>query len=97
MQSVSSRIWTRVAVSITSDDNHYTTGTSRLYGDRDETTNRIISECSKLVQKEYNTRYYRVAKVIHRELCKKFDHTNKLYMLNPVIVLEKEMQTPVQF
>ena len=28
MQSVSSRIWTRVAVSISHDDNHYTTGTS---------------------------------------------------------------------
>ena len=27
MQSVSSRIWTRVAVSISYDDNHYTTGT----------------------------------------------------------------------
>ena len=26
MQSVSSRIWTRVAVFISSDDNHYTTG-----------------------------------------------------------------------
>ena len=28
MQSVSSRIWTRVAVYISYDDNHYTTGTS---------------------------------------------------------------------
>ena len=28
MQSVSSRIWTRVAVSISFDDNHYNTGTS---------------------------------------------------------------------
>ena len=28
MQSVSSRIWTRVAVSISYDDNHYTTDTS---------------------------------------------------------------------
>ena len=28
MQSVSSRIWTRFAVSISYDDNHYTTGTS---------------------------------------------------------------------
>ena len=28
MQSVSSRIWTRVAVSISCDDNHYTKGTS---------------------------------------------------------------------
>ena len=27
MQSVSSKIWTRVAVSISYDDNHYTTGT----------------------------------------------------------------------
>ena len=32
MQSVRSRIWTRVAVSISLDDNHYTKGTSiRLY------------------------------------------------------------------
>ena len=30
MQSVSSRIWTRVAVSISYDDNHYTTRTSNL-------------------------------------------------------------------
>ena len=28
MQSVSSRVWTRVAVSFSYDDNHYTTGTS---------------------------------------------------------------------
>ena len=28
MQSVSARIWTRVAVFIFYDDNHYTTGTS---------------------------------------------------------------------
>ena len=28
MQSVSSRIWTRVTVSISYDDNNYTTGTS---------------------------------------------------------------------
>ena len=30
MQSVSFRIWTRVAVSISYNDNHYTTGTSYL-------------------------------------------------------------------
>ena len=28
MQLVSARIWTRAAVSISYDDNHYTTGTS---------------------------------------------------------------------
>ena len=31
MQSVSSRIWTHVAISISNNDNHYTTGTSILY------------------------------------------------------------------
>ena len=30
MQTVSSRIWTRVAVSISYDDNHYTTGTYNI-------------------------------------------------------------------
>ena len=31
MQSVSSKIWTRVAVSISYDDNDYTTGTSSVF------------------------------------------------------------------
>ena len=31
MQSVSSKIWTRVAVSISYDDNHDTTGTSTAF------------------------------------------------------------------
>ena len=31
MQSVRSRIWTRVAVSISCDDNHYTTVTFYIY------------------------------------------------------------------
>ena len=31
MRSFSSRIWTRVAVSISYDDNHYTTGPHYLY------------------------------------------------------------------
>ena len=30
MQSVSSRIWTRVAVSISYDDNHYAAGASKI-------------------------------------------------------------------
>ena len=30
MQSVSSRTWTRIAVSISYDDNHYTTGYSMI-------------------------------------------------------------------
>ena len=49
----------------------------RLCGDREETITHIISECSKLAQKEYKTRHDWVGKVIHWEMCKKFksDHT----------------------
>ena len=39
MLSVSSWVWTRVAVSISYDDNHYTTGTSNIYIYTQETTN----------------------------------------------------------
>ena len=47
-----------------------------LWGDREDTTNNIISECSKLLQREYKIRHDCWGKVIHRELCKKFkfDH-----------------------
>ena len=49
-----------------------------LYCNRGESINHIISECSKLAQKEYKTRHDRVGKGIHLELYKKFkfDHTN---------------------
>ena len=43
-----------------------------LCGDRDETINHIISECSKLAQKEYKARHDWVGKVIRGEMCKKF-------------------------
>ena len=64
----------------------------RLRGDRDETINHIISECSKLAQKEYKARHDWVGKVIHWEMCKKFkfDHTNKWYMHNPAPVQEND-------
>ena len=44
MHSVSSSIWTRVAVSISCDDNHYTTGTSVLDNDGvDSSDNDIMN------------------------------------------------------
>ena len=60
---------------------------------RDETINRVISECSKLAQKEYKTRHNWVGKVIHWEMCKKFkfDHANKCYMHNPALFLENDI------
>ena len=65
----------------------------RFCGDRDETINHIISECSKLVLKEYKTRHDWVDLVIHWELCKKlkFAPMNKWYMHNPESDLENEM------
>ena len=59
----------------------------RLCSDRDETINHIISEGSKLSQKEYKARHN-----IHWKMCRKFhfDHTNKWYMYNPAPVLEND-------
>ena len=64
----------------------------RLCGDRDETINHIISECSKLAQKEYKTRHDWVDKVIDWKMCKKlkFDYTNKWYVQNPAAVREND-------
>ena len=64
----------------------------RLCGDRDETINHIISECSKLAQKEYKARHDWVGKMIYPEMCKKlkFDNTNKWYMHNLAPVLEND-------
>ena len=65
----------------------------RLCGDRDETINYIISDCSKLEQKEYKARHDWVGKVIHWEMCRKFEiyHTKKWYMHNPAPVLENDL------
>ena len=52
----------------------------RLYGERDKTINHIISECSKLAQKEYKITHDWMGKVIPWELWKKlkFDHMNSI-------------------
>ena len=57
----------------------------RLCSDREETINHIISEFSKLAQKEYKARQ-------DWEMCKKFKfgHANKWYMHNPAPVLEND-------
>ena len=49
--------------------------------------NHIISECSKLEQREYQTRLDWVGKMIHWELCKKFkfDHYKKMVYAQPGI------------
>ena len=47
----------------------------RLCGNRDETINHIISECSKLAQKEYKARHDWVSKVIHWEIARNLNLT----------------------
>ena len=51
-----------------------------------------MSECGKLARKEYKTRHDWVDKVIHWELCKKFqfDQKKKWYMHNQASALKKE-------
>ena len=64
----------------------------RLFSNRDETINHMISECSKLIRKEYKARHDWVGKMIPWEMCKKFkfDHANKWYMHNPAPVQEND-------
>ena len=47
----------------------------------------------QISQREYKARHDRVGKVVHWEMCWKFqfDHTNKWYMHNPAPVLENTM------
>ena len=59
--------------------------------------NLIISECSKLAEKEYKTRHDKVDKIIRWELGKtfKFEHANKWYRHNLVSFLKND--TPMGF
>ena len=64
----------------------------RLCGDRNETINHVIIQCSKLAQKENKRRHDSAGKEIHWKLCRRFkvDHMNKGYMHNKESVQENE-------
>ena len=47
----------------------------RLCGERNETINHIINECSKLALKEYKARHDGIGKVIDGEMCKNLNLT----------------------
>ena len=51
-------------------DNTQKNNKCSLRGERDETVNHKINKCRKLAQKEYNTRYDWVGKMIYWELYK---------------------------
>ena len=62
----------------------------RSCGDRDETIYHIISECSKVAQREYKTIHDWVGKDFHKEFCKKLKIMVKWYMHKPKSVVENE-------
>ena len=64
-------------------DNNQKSRKCRFCGDRDEMVNRIISECSKLVPKDYKTRHDWVGKEIYWELCKGFNYADNWCMHKP--------------
>ena len=65
----------------------------RVCGAADETVAHIVSECSKLAQKEYKQlKHDNVAKMLHWRLFEKrrFNKAGKWYIRNPEKVLESE-------
>ena len=65
----------------------------RVCGAADETVVHIVSECSKLAQKDYKqVRQGNIAKMLHCKLCEKlgFNEAKKWYIHKPEKVLESE-------
>ena len=44
-----------------------------MRGERDDSTTHLIADGKMLVQREYKQRYENIARVVHLELCQKFD------------------------
>ena len=63
-----------------------------LCGEKGESVSHIISECSKLAQREYKRRHDNVAHIVHWKLCEKYnlEKSNKCYEHEPVTVTENE-------
>ena len=64
----------------------------RLCGAKGESISHLVSECSKLAQKQYKARHDSVAQIIHWELCGmyEFGREKKWYEHEPQSVLENE-------
>ena len=62
----------------------------RMCGETGEAISHIVSECSKLAQREYKTRHDNVARMVHWKLCQKFnlEKSEKWYLHNPQTVSE---------
>ena len=64
----------------------------RMCGKVDETINHLISECSKMAQKEYKNRHDWVGRRIHWDICRKFgvNVSEKWYNHEPESVVEND-------
>ena len=63
-----------------------------MCGVKGESISHLVSECSKLAQKQYKARHNSVAQIIHWELCGMygFEREKKWYEHEPQSVLENE-------
>ena len=64
----------------------------RMCGEMGETVSHIICECSKLTQKKYKRCHDNVARIVHWEICKKYDlpRAEQWYNHKPEGVTENE-------
>ena len=53
-----------------------------MCGEKDETVNHLISECSKMAQKEYKRRHDWVGRRVHLDVCKKYAIKVKITDIN---------------
>ena len=63
-----------------------------MCGEKGETISHLVSECSKLAQREYKQRHDNVAKYIHLLLAEKygFERATKWYEQRPEGVMESQ-------
>ena len=64
----------------------------RMCGEKDETVNHLISECSKMAQREYKRRHDWVGRRVHWDVCKKYgiEVNDKWYQHEPGPVIEND-------
>ena len=73
-------------------DNTQENSKCRMCGKAEESVNHVLSECSKLPQKEYKRRHDWFETKIHWEICIKYgiEVTEKWYEHKPEVVMEND-------
>ena len=61
-----------------------------MCGEKGESVGHLVSECSKLAQREYKRRHDNIARIVHWKLCHKFKlgKSDKWYEHQPISVQE---------